>query len=135
MPPTLAQGAHEQLGEALTAYARLLPGSAAEHYLLRRGIPVEVSISLGRGLAPERAGIVDLTVVNSETGEVRQRGSFRGRVVMPLSGPDGATMGSIGRASPTSGRPATRRWTHGAGSRPWSTVERSPRPSRPAPAW
>jgi hypothetical protein len=65
------------LERAITGAMDALPGSPGQRYLESRGIPLDVALSLGIGWA--------------------RQGGLAGRVVFPLSGPDGHPTSAIGR--------------------------------------
>jgi hypothetical protein len=65
------------LEHAITGAMDALPGSPGQRYLEGRGIPLDVALSLGIGWA--------------------RQGKLAGRVVFPLSGPDGHPTSAMGR--------------------------------------
>jgi len=73
----VAPEAKERLATALARFAAALPGSPGAAYLAGRGIPLDAAAALGVGWA---AG-----------------GYFAGRVVFPLTAPDGVPTGATGR--------------------------------------
>jgi hypothetical protein len=81
-PAIVAPEAQKRLEMALARFAAALPGSPGETYLAGRGIPLDAAKALGVGWAD--GSFAD--------------GYFTGRVVFPLSGPDGAITGATGRA-------------------------------------